>query len=387
MTSRLVEAGWVAEIDNALAAEPRDIRIISPFLKNGAVKRILSREPRPLRVITRFNLGDFAEGVSDLSSLRSLLAAGGKVRGIRNLHAKVYVFGSRRSIVTSANLTEAALTRNHEFGLVTDDAEVISTCCRYFDDLWERGGTDLTLKQIDDWENAVTSHLAVGGLRHQLERLPDFGADATARFVPGSPVALGEAEQAFVKFLGEGGNRVSLSFATRDEIESALCHWALAYPATKRPRAVNDGARMFIGRLTYDPSDIVIFGRAVGMRHLPGRDDASAEEIKERPWKETWSRYIRVHHAEFVAGTMANGVSLNAMMDALGPNAFLSTQRNHARGDGNTNPYKAYRQQAAVELSSQGQKWLSDRLQIALNMHGSVPQDELNKLGWPALLP
>lgn len=385
MTSRLVDAGWASEIDNALAAEPRDIRIISPFLKNGAVKRILSREPRPLRVITRFNLGDFAEGVSDLAALRSLLAAGGKVRGIRNLHAKVYIFGSRRSIVTSANLTEKALIRNHEFGLVTDDAEVTSTCCRYFDDLWERGGTDLTLKQIDDWENTVTSHLAGGGLRHQLERLPDFGADATARLVPGSPVARVEAEQAFVKFLGEGGNRVSLSFATRDEIESALCHWALAYPATKRPRAVKDGARMFIGRLTDDPSDIVIFGRAVGIRHLSGRDDASAEEIKERPWKETWSRYIRIHHAEFVAGTMANGVSLNAMMDALGPDAFLSTQRNHARGDGNTNPYKAYRQQAAVELSSQGQLWLSDRLQIALNKHGSVPQDELNKLGWPAL--
>ena len=48
------------------------------------------------------------------SRRRPFVGAG--VRGIRNLHAKLYVFGSDRSIVTSANLTEPALTKNAEFG-------------------------------------------------------------------------------------------------------------------------------------------------------------------------------------------------------------------------------------------------------------------------------
>lgn len=82
---------------------------------------------------------------------------------------------------------------------------------------------------------------------------------------------------------------------------------------------------------------------------------------------------------------MANGVSLNALMDALGHNAFISTQRNHALGQGNTNPYNAYRQQAAVQLSLQGQEWLTKRLQNALEWHGRLPQEELDKLGWPTL--
>ena len=45
-----------------------------------------------------------------------LLDAGASIRGIQNLHAKLYLFGTSRAIITSANLTEAALTRNQEFG-------------------------------------------------------------------------------------------------------------------------------------------------------------------------------------------------------------------------------------------------------------------------------
>jgi phosphatidylserine/phosphatidylglycerophosphate/cardiolipin synthase-like enzyme len=67
-----------------------------------------------LQAITWFNLADFAKGVSDIDALRMLLDAGASVRGIRNLHAKVYLFGVSRAIITSANLTAAALDRNHE---------------------------------------------------------------------------------------------------------------------------------------------------------------------------------------------------------------------------------------------------------------------------------
>ena len=70
---------------------------------------------------------------------------------------------------------------------------------------------------------------------------------------------------------------------------------------------------------------------------------APPEDIARRRWKEKWPRYIRVHHAEFVAGTMANGISLNELMDTLGSDSFASTQRNATRGTGNTDPRRAYR--------------------------------------------
>ena len=385
MTIRLVDKGWTREVAEAVAEGAGAIRLISPFIKTGALRRFLYPKPKSLQVITRFNLRDFAEGVSDIAALRMLLDAGATVRGVKNLHAKLYLFGSTRAIVTSANLTEAALSRNHEFGFVSQDAEVIATCGRYFDDLWSRGGADLTPELLDRWDQVVTHHRASGGRPDQQAGLADFGADAG--FVGQAPFAasalIADAPQAFVKFLGQSSDRVPLTFSTIEEIKRAGCHWAVAYPATKRPRNVKDDAIMFIGRLTHDPHDIRVFGRAIGMRHVPVRDDATDEDIALRSWKATWPRYVRVHHAEFVAGTMANGVSLNALMEELGASCFEATKRNAASGIGNTNPRRAYLQQAAVELSPEGQVWLAARLQTAFDKHGVVPNAELAGLDWP----
>jgi hypothetical protein len=385
MTVRLVDAGWGRELTDALGADASELRMISPFIKAGALDRLLSLKPGKIRVITRFNLADFAEGVSDVGALRMLLDAGARVRGIRKLHAKLYLFGASRAVITSANLTKSALDSNHEFGLVAEDATVIGTCRAYFDDLWRRGKTDLVADQVDAWEETVTRHRALGGRPSNQSGLGDFGADAgVAGPLPVHvPTVMTDAPQAFVKFLGESDNREPLDWPTIAEIERAGCHWAVAYPAAKRPSGVQDDAVIFIARLTRDPNDIRIFGRAVGMKHQPGRDDATSADIARRPWKETWPRYIRVHHAEFVAGTMANGVSLNELMDTLGADSFAPTQRNAARGEGNTNPRRAYLQQAAVELSAEGFSWLGERLQAAFDEHGMVPQDTLDKLDWP----
>ena len=377
MTLRLVDTGWDSELMDALRADKGALRIISPFIKAGALNRLLALQPKTVEVITRFNLADFAEGVSDITALRRVLKAGGRVRGIRNLHAKLYLLGASRAIVTSANLTGAALDRNAEFGAVLQDAAGIATCKAYFDRLWKLGCTDLSSGQLDAWHDAVTRHRAAGGLLPGSSPLGDFGADAGIGPSPPTTVsiAVADAGQAFVKFLGESSDREPLTFATVDELKRAGCHRVLAYPASKRPRRVKDDALMFIARLTDQPNDIRVFGRALGMAYADGRDDATPGDIALRAWRATWSRYIRVHHAEFVAGTLANGVSLNALMNELGADAFAATQRNAAELKGNTNPRRAYLQAADVELSAEGLAWLRDRLQAAFDEHGTVPND------------
>jgi hypothetical protein len=107
--------------------------------------------------------------------------------------------------------------------------------------------------------------------------------------------------------------------------------------------------------------------------------------IALRPWKSIWPHYVRVHHAEFVAGTLANGISLNALMDALKSDAFLPTQRNAAKGEGNTDPRRAYSQQAAVELTQQALAWVNERLQLAFNQFGTLPAADLATLDWPTV--
>jgi hypothetical protein len=311
MTFRLVDVGWRKELKTAVSADSTFLRIICPFIKIRALEFLLEgNRPASLRVITRFNLTEFAEGVSDIAALRALLGVGAHVRGVRNLHAKLYLFGSAHAILTSANLTDAALDRNHEFGFVCEHASIAAKCRAYFDALWVRGGTDLTVGQLDSWDEAVKRYLATGARSDRPSGLDDHGADAGILAVSPMPLQMADTRQAFVKFLGEGNNRVPLSFRAIDEVERSGCHWAVAYPASQRPRIVEDGAVIFISRLTYAPNDIRVFGRAIGLRHVPGRDDATHEDVERRAWKARGPHYIRVHHAEFVAGSMANGVSL-----------------------------------------------------------------------------
>ena len=86
---RLVDTGWGQELMAGINADSREVRIVCPFIKKGALKRLLSHRPGDIQVITRFNLDDFADGVSDVEPLRMLLDAGASIRGIQNLHAKL----------------------------------------------------------------------------------------------------------------------------------------------------------------------------------------------------------------------------------------------------------------------------------------------------------
>ena len=385
MTIRLVDKGWDKEFAKALSADASELRIICPFMKADVIGTLLCHHPGNIQVITRFNLAEFADGVSDVGTLRLLLLAGARVRGVRNLHAKLYLFGTSRAIITSANLTKAAFGSNHELGVVAKDGAIIAKSRAYFDNLWNLAGADLRSEQVDAWDYTVTSHRVLGGWTSGTADLQDFGADAGVADgqLARVPAITSGASQAFVKFLGTSRNRVPLSVPTIDEIEGSGCHWAVAYPGSRRPLHVRDDAVIFIARLTRDPIDIRVFGRAIGMKYQPGRDDATPADIKRRSWKEKWSRYIRVHQAEFVAGTMENGISLNRLMNTLAANSFASTERNAARGSGNIDPRKAYLRQPHVELSPDGLIWLNRRLQTAFESHGKVPQGKLRGLDWP----
>lgn len=382
--TRLVDSAWGNELDAALRLDT-EVRLVCPFLKLPVARRILANRPSAIQLITRFNLDDFAQGVSDLEALRVLLNSGARIRGVRRLHAKVYVFGHQRAIVTSANLTNSGLAGNHEFGVVSEEPSVVSAANDYFESLWERAGSDLDPNAIAQWRISVAERRSAA--RPDLPSLGDFGAELGFQDA-GSPLparAFVDAPKGFVKFLGKSDDRAPLNREIVEEISRSACHWALTYPTSKKPRSVVAGSLMFISRLTSD-KDIIIFGRAIGQAYIPGRDDASAAEILERPWKSDWSRYVRVHGAEFMAGTMAEGVRLSDLMTALGSNAFASTQRNATAGRGNLNPRAAYNQQPSVELSREGIAWLSERLDQSFRRNGRVPASTLDKIGWPASL-
>ncbi len=380
MTIRLIDKGWRKELNTAAKADNGELLIVCPFIQLSVIERLLSTWSSNVRVITRFNLADFASGVSDIAALCRLLESGAQVRGVRNLHAKLYIFGNGRTILTSANLTKAALHSNQEFGMASDDAAIVEECKAYFGHMWEKAGRDLTLRQVNDWQAIIADHHLLGSSPSKTDHLEDFGADlGTADPTPASlQTPVSEKPRSFVKLLGKSDNRMALDALTIDELALGDCHRVVAYK--KRPRRVKDGDVIFMGRLTKNPNDVRVFGWAIGNEHRPGKDEASSAEKMKMEWKKEWPYYIRVHSAEFVSGAMENGVSLYAMMAELEENAFETTRRNAANGNGNIDPRRAYGQRPDVQLSEEGAEWLYGRLRTALQTHGTISQHEIDKL-------
>ena len=389
MSFRLVDSGWDELLRTYAVEGSRSWRIICPFIKEKVITRLLmAGTPTGIRVITRFSLRDFFEGVSDLEALRFLLDQGADIRGVRNLHSKLYQFGEQRVVLTSANLTEQAMRRNQEFGFASDDAEILTTCQKYFDTLWAKAGPSLDHEWLGRMEAKVAKARGRSEKRQPHENeLEDEGTSVGSLTRNPSDGAKPSIKQGgprgFVKFFGDGRHRLQWDFAILDEMRRSGSHWACTYPSGKRPRQVKDGDFLFLSRMVQNPNDILVYGRAVGLKHVEGRDDASIADIALRDWKEKWPHYIRLQEPQFIRGRLSAGVSLNRLMDELGSDAFEPTQINFKNGIGNTNPRLAYMQQPAVQLSAEGIAWLSAEFLKAIELSGEISDSELANLDWP----
>ena len=182
---------------------------------------------------------------------------------------------------------------------------------------------------------------------------------------------------AFVKFFGRATNRSPRDRPVLDTVATSGSHRICTYPRGRRPRSVRDGDLMFMGHLVSGPNDILVYGRGIARAHEEGRGDASAEDMARRPWLARWPHLIRVHDVEFVDGVLGNGVSLNELMDELGPYAFGPTAENADRGIGNVDPRKSIRQAAAIRLSEAGASWLNEELESVFEDHGKLPPAQL----------
>ncbi len=347
----------------------KKLRIVSPFIKEQVIRKIQGQfDFENFELITRFNLRDFASNVSSLDGLKFTLENGAKVYGIRELHSKIYLFDKRSAIITSANLTTGGLVNNYECGIFLTDSSTIQNLHAYFNDLKIIAGQPLLIDRCKQWQQELSR---VEIINTKIPSLRDYGA---------SQIQIDPTKNYYIKFLGTANNRVPLTFTTKEEIKKALCHYACGFSIKKKPRQIKDGDIIYMARMTHNPYDYAIFGKAKAMKFVEERDTATKNEIAQRPWKKNWPIYLRILNPIFIDGTMGDCVLLYDLIKALDYESFASTKKRYDSGKRNISPSQSLRQQAYVKLTTTAVEWLEPRFQEALNRIGQVDENFIDSL-------
>lgn len=148
------------EFMNLVEKTDKEIKLCAPFIKKGIVNDILTYKKQNVNIttITNIKLMSFYRKVLDIEALSNILNSNGKIYNYPMLHAKIYIFDDNKLIITSANLTEAGLKKNKEYGIISDDRDLINTANTDFKDMCNDDITGkLKLSNLTDIQRLLDS--------------------------------------------------------------------------------------------------------------------------------------------------------------------------------------------------------------------------------------
>ena len=125
-----IKSPWSTTFDQFAGSIQETAIIAAPYITRQPVERLAGvlrsrRKSVRLDVLTNLYADSLIDGSLDIGALAWLCeqVPGTTVRHLRHLHAKAYVADEHTAIVTSANLTNGGLFRNHELGVAITDPE------------------------------------------------------------------------------------------------------------------------------------------------------------------------------------------------------------------------------------------------------------------------
>ena len=126
---QLLSRAWRDDLGRVAASASRSVLIAAPFIKFGEAVWLGKLLSPGIEVITLANVNADAVSASalDLAALHHLagLSPTARLIALGNLHAKVFVADDKAAIVTSGNLTKAALDSNLEYGVLLRERELV----------------------------------------------------------------------------------------------------------------------------------------------------------------------------------------------------------------------------------------------------------------------
>lgn len=141
---------------NGMASAKGTLRIASAYVTD---RELLTGTPdRERRLLISLLPMDVASGATSIETLGAIIKSGVKCRRLPDrprLHAKVYIFGTSRAVITSANLTFSGFDSNIEVG-VEVNANQVSELVAWFDTLWEKA-VPLTLADLSELQRNTAS--------------------------------------------------------------------------------------------------------------------------------------------------------------------------------------------------------------------------------------
>ncbi len=131
--ARYLTSPWMNAFDGLIAQASKSLLICSPFVGRGPCERIaLNLHQKgtthiPILILTDISRDNMLSGGTDIGALAVLCEAlpHTEVRFLPNLHAKVYIADEMYAVVTSANLTDAGLCRNLEYGVYINERDLV----------------------------------------------------------------------------------------------------------------------------------------------------------------------------------------------------------------------------------------------------------------------
>jgi len=131
---QILKTPWKNNLMELVSQSKKSIKITSPFVKENICNELLSNKNRDtsLELITSFKLMNIYSGSLDLGGLENVLKNKGIVRNFAKLHSKIYIFDDTKVIISSGNLTNGGLVNNYEYGIYTENAEIVSKVVKDF---------------------------------------------------------------------------------------------------------------------------------------------------------------------------------------------------------------------------------------------------------------
>jgi len=178
----VVAGSWRDALFDLVSSARSRLTIVAPFISVEATGMVASALHSDLRasgcvsVFTDLSPRHVQEGALEPEGITRIASAAGSccVWHVRHLHAKVYIADERRAIVTSGNLTTAALHRNVEVGLSVNNRRLVAALNVALEELKVAG----VLVSLDQLKNYI---LVAARVREEHVRRQDSTDPALQR--------------------------------------------------------------------------------------------------------------------------------------------------------------------------------------------------------------